>query len=128
MPESGLASPTLENVSSKKLKQELLHGIAKNKLNADDWLFLGYGRSHYSTSSIRTIIKKASKLAGIKKNVHPHTLRHSFATHLIENGYAVTEVQPLLGHNNIDTTMIYLHMASPNLLKVESPYDSLSME
>ena len=57
--------------------------------------------------------------------MHPHTLRHSFATHLIENGYAVTEVQPLLGHRSINTTMTYLHMASPTLLNVKSPYDGL---
>ena len=71
-------------------------------------------------------MKDAARKAGFRKNVHPHTLRHSFATHLIENGYAVTEVQPLLGHNSISTTMIYTHLAAPTLLKVESPYDGLT--
>ena len=97
-----------------------------NHLNDDDWLFSGNNGSHYSAASIRLIIKKATKHASIKKNVHPHTLRHSFATHLIQNGYAVTEIQPLLGHNSLNTTMIYLHMASPELLKVKSPYDDLN--
>jgi len=112
-------------VISKKLKSELVCWISENKLNINNWIFKGQGTSHYSTESIRLIIKKAARKAGISKNVHPHTLRHSFATHLIENGYAVTEVQPLLGHNSLNTTMIYLHMASPQLLKVKSPYDSL---
>lgn len=115
-------------VISRKLKSELINRIAALKLSNDDWLFAGQGNSHYSSESIRMIIKNASRKAKIKKNVHPHTLRHSFATHLIENGYAVTEVQPLLGHNSLNTTMIYLHMASPQLLKIESPYDSLCKE
>ena len=71
------------------------------------------------------ILRKATKQAKLKKKVHPHMLRRSFATHLIQNGYAVTEVQPLLGHNSLNTIMIYLHMASPSLLKVKSPLDSL---
>jgi len=108
-----------------KLKKELLDWISVNKLVVSDWLFKGNGTNHISASSIRLILKDATTKSDIIKNVHPHTLRHSFATHLIENGYAVTEVQPLLGHNSINTTMIYLHMASPTLLKVKSPYDSL---
>ncbi len=110
-----------------KLKLELQKFINENKLELDDWLFTGQsGKNNpVSASTIRAIVKDASKLAKITKNVHPHTLRHSFATHLIENGYAVTEVQPLLGHKSMETTMIYLHMASPNLISVKSPYDSL---
>lgn len=53
-------------------------------------------------------------------------LRHSFATHLIQNGYAVTEVQPLLGHSKIETTMIYVHLAAKHLLQVQSPLDALN--
>ena len=61
-------------------------------------------------------------MAGIEKRVHPHMLRHSFATHLIENGYAVNDVQALLGHKSPETTMIYLH-ASGNMINVKSPLD-----
>jgi len=61
----------------------------------------------------------------INKKIHPHTLRHSFATHLIQNGYDVNSVQSLLGHNSSQTTMIYIHMASPNLINVKSPLDSI---
>ena len=108
-----------------KLKSELLDWIEKQKLDSDDWLFTGHGREHISIATIQAIIKEAVRKAKIFKHVHPHTMRHSFATHLIQNGYAVTEVQPLLGHSSLQTTMIYLHMAAPELLKVKSPFDTL---
>ena len=108
-----------------KLKAEILNWVEKQKLSPEDWLFTGYGKDHISPATIQAIIKDATKKAKIGKNVHPHTMRHSFATHLIQNGYAVTEVQPLLGHSSLQTTMVYLHMAAPELLKVKSPYDSL---
>ncbi len=113
-------------VIAQKLKGEILSWISTGKLHSEDWLFSGYGMTHISTSTVQIVLKQAARLAGIRKNVHPHTLRHSFATHLIENGYAVTEVQPLLGHASVQTTMIYLHMASPHLLNVQSPYDELT--
>ena len=72
------------------------------------------------------IVKKAAKKAGIIKNVHPHTLRHSFATHLIENNYDVCSLQSLLGHNSPQTTMTYVHTASLNMINVKSPFDSLA--
>lgn len=109
-----------------KLKSGLLGWIEKQKLGLDDWLFTGYGRNHISSATIQQIIKDAARKAKIFKHVHPHTMRHSFATHLIQNGYGVTEVQPLLGHSSLQTTMIYLHMAAPELLKVKSPYDALN--
>jgi site-specific recombinase XerD len=111
-----------------KLKEELLGWVEEKGLDFEDWLFPGQGRGHISAQTIYLIVKKATKKARIRKKVHPHTLRHSFATHLIQNGYAVTEVQPLMGHSKMETTMIYLHMASPNLLRIESPFDSLSKQ
>ncbi|MEK6934521.1 MAG: site-specific tyrosine recombinase/integron integrase, partial [Nanoarchaeota archaeon] len=110
------------------IKQELRGYIRENKLDNDSWLFLGQKNNHYSQRSIQEIIKRAAKKAKIKKKIHPHTLRHSFSTHLIENGYDVTSVQALLGHNSPDTTMIYLHMANPNIIKVQSPLDSLDLQ
>ncbi len=112
-------------VVAKGLKYDLQQWIKDNNLQKEDWLFSGLHEKHYSAESVRQIIKKACKRTRIAKRVTPHTLRHSFATHLIENGYAVTEVQPLLGHNSLETTMIYLHMAAPTLLKVQSPLDAL---
>jgi len=90
----------------------------------EDFVFSSYN-GKFSVRTIQEIIKKASKKAKITKKVHPHTLRHSFATHLIENGYSVSEVQSLLGHNSLDTTMIYVHLARPKLINVKSPLDSL---
>ncbi|NQV91623.1 tyrosine-type recombinase/integrase [Candidatus Woesearchaeota archaeon] len=111
-------------IVAEKLKLELQRWIRDHNLNKNDWIFSGIYGNHISDSSIRKILITAAKRANIKE-VHPHMLRHSFATHLIENGYAVTEVQPLLGHTSIDTTMVYLHMASPQLIKVQSPFDAL---
>lgn len=114
-------------IIAKKINQDLINHIKENKLNNNDWLFKGQKLSHYSTKSIYLIVKKATKKAKIQKKVHPHTLRHSFATHLIENNYDVISVQSLLGHNSPETTMIYLHIASPNMLKIQSPLDSLPL-
>jgi len=76
------------------------------------FLFEGYvpGKS-YSAGSMRKIVKNATIKAGIKKNVSPHVLRHSFATHMLENGVNLKRVQLLLGHNSMKTTSIYLHLA-----------------
>ena len=104
------------------LKEELSK-LADN-LNCEDYLFKGRC-GHITVRTIQEIIKQAVKKCGLKKKAHPHTLRHSFATHLLENGYAVTEVQPLLGHAKIETTLIYSHLAQPKLLNVQSPYDCL---
>ena len=96
------------------------------RLSPEDYLFTGV-HGQYSAASIREILKRAKKKARIYKNVHPHTLRHSFATHILENGYAVTDLQPLLGHSKIETTLIYTHLAKPKLLNIQSPYDALSL-
>ena len=73
------------------------------------------------------MVQKAANKAGIHKNVHVHTLRHSFATHLVENGYGVTTIQSLLGHSSSETTMVYVHLVSPNLVSVKSPIDDLQL-
>lgn len=88
-----------------------------------DLFFEGWDGSHYSPTSIRAFLKRSCRLAGITKKVTPHTLRHSYATHLIENGVNLRHVQTLLGHSKPETTMIYTHVAKKDLLNIRSPLD-----
>ncbi len=112
-------------ILAQSLKRDLERWISTYNLTPDSFLLPGKRPFPYSPSSLRLVLHQAAKKAGVPKNVYPHILRHSFATHLIENGYAVTDVQPLLGHSRIDTTLVYTHMAAPALLHVTSPLDSL---
>ena len=89
-----------------------------------DWLFEGKEKgNHISARSIQEIVYDARKHAGITKPVSPHTLRHSFATHLIEAGTSLHHVQLLLGHRSPVTTTVYLHVSRLNLSQVTSPLD-----
>jgi len=77
----------------------------------------------YSIRSIESIIKKAAEKAGIIKNVTPHMLRHSFATHLLENGVDLRIIQKLLGHSRLETTQVYTHVSKAAIAKIKSPID-----
>jgi integrase/recombinase XerD len=110
-----------------KLKQEIFDYIIKNNLRQESFLFSSYN-GRMSSRTVQEILKKASIKAGIKKRVHPHTLRHSFSTHLIENGYSISDVQSLLGHKSPETTMIYVHITSPKFLTIRSPLDDLQFK
>jgi integrase/recombinase XerD len=79
----------------------------------------------YSQRGVQWAVKEASKKAGILKDVHVHTLRHTYATHLLEDGVDITTLKGLLGHENIETTMLYLHVAQLNTKPVFSPLDTL---
>ncbi len=85
-------------------------------------------RHHIADRKLRTAIKKASEKAGILKRVTPHTLRHSFATHLLERHYDIRTVQELMGHASVETTMIYTHVMNRPGLHVVSPMDELDLE
>lgn len=82
-------------------------------------------RHHIFETSVQKAIKKAAQKAGIHKPVGPHTLRHSFATHLLEGGTDIRTIQDLLGHKDLKTTMVYTHVA--NLAAVQSPLDRIRL-
>ena len=107
------------------LKDDLIKLINLKKLNEFEYLFTNNRKNRYNVSTPRMIIKKAAKEARINKKIACHTLRHSFATHLIEDGYSVSEIQSLLGHKSPETTLIYLHTSLPNMIKVKSPLDNI---
>ena len=90
------------------------------------WLFNGQApESHYAAKGIAWVMREALKKTGISKEVSIHSLRHSYATHLIEDGLNIVTVKELLGHAYIETTMIYLHIAQCPLVQAHSPLDTL---
>lgn len=82
-------------------------------------------RHHVSESMLQKAVKKAIRQAGITKTASPHTFRHSFATHLLQSGYDIPTVQKLLGHTDVRTTMVYLHVMEKDKIEVVSPADML---
>ena len=90
-----------------------------------EYLFEGENGGPYSPSSVSKIIKRAAKKAGIIKNVSAHMLRHSFATHLLEAGTDLRQIQLLLGHTSTRTTEIYTHVTKSHLKIIKNPLDSL---
>ncbi|MCB4809641.1 site-specific integrase [Tamlana sp. 62-3] len=90
-----------------------------------NYLIEGQNGLAYSDSSIRKFLKQSCKLANIKKLVSPHTLRHSYATHLLEQGVNLRHIQELLGHARPETTMVYTHVARKDLLDIQSPLDKV---
>lgn len=91
---------------------------------ADDFLFTNGRDDRLTEATIQKIVSHAAERVGIKKNVSPHTLRHSFATHLLENGTDIRYIQELLGHAKLQTTQIYTHVARNDLAHLRSPLDS----
>ncbi len=123
---------------------ELPHALARKYPNAGkewawQWVFpsdnlskdpqTGIVRRHHRYgSSLRKRIKAAAKKAGVQKQVTPHTFRHSFATHLLENNYDIRTVQELLGHKSVKTTMIYTHVLNKGASAVQSPLDRVKIQ
>jgi len=112
-------------VIAEKLVPSIKELIAREELGPEYYLFCSNRDKKYHMRSLQQIVKKAAKKAKLEKNIGCHTLRHSFATHLIEDGSSVSEVQALLGHKSPETTFVYVHTASPKLIKIKSPLDSL---
>jgi len=114
-----------------KQRYVMLSGILKSDLmkyielqKPEKYLFSGR-KGKYSVKSIQKIFENAAKKAKIKKKASCHTLRHSFATHLLENGTDIRYIQKLLGHSRLQTTQIYTHVADSKLKNIKSPLDDL---
>ena len=92
------------------------------KKGYQDFLFLNNRGQNLTRVMIYTILNIAKKRLGFKKNISPHLLRHSFATHLIENGADISSIQKMLGHTNITTTERYLHVSKKHLIETIKKY------
>jgi integrase/recombinase XerD len=90
-----------------------------------EWLFEGAKGRQYSVSSVQSIVKAAYERAGIKKKVSTHTLRHSFGTHLLENGTDLRYIQSLMGHESSKTTELYTHITTKGFDQIQNPLDKL---
>ncbi len=109
---------------SPKLLETLRHYWRESR--PDPWLFPGRDRSRPLTrESVGQVFARARKKAGILKHVSPHSLRHSFATHLLERGVNIRVIQRLLGHRNVRTTEIYTHVAETYVRDTKSPLDDI---
>ncbi len=99
------------------------------KYRPSKWLFEGSQKgNHISTRTVQAIFKQACEKAGIKKPVSVHSLRHSFATHLLESGVDLRYIQEILGHKSSKTTEIYTHVSKANIAKIKSPFDGIMEE
>jgi integrase/recombinase XerD len=90
-----------------------------------EFLFEGQNGGQYSIRSAQSVFKQALERAGVKKNLGIHSLRHSYATHLLEMGTDISYIQKLLGHNDIKTTAVYAHVKKSDAVKIKSPLDTL---
>ena len=110
----------ISQINKKCIMNYLKKSRSKNKINPThtDTLFLNRRGKGLTRAMIFTIVKNLTKLAGIKKNISPHTFRHSFATHLLENGADLKTIQQMLGHESITTTEIYTHLDNKALVNV----------
>ncbi len=91
------------------------------------YLFNGIDGGKYTAISVRNVLKRSTRHAGLRKNVTPHMLRHSYATHMLENGTDIRYIQAILGHNSIKTTEIYTHVSSKNVLAIKSPIAEMQL-
>jgi site-specific recombinase XerD len=126
----------IKSSKGKKDRYSLVSDVAlqtlqkyRKKERLKKWLSLiGSKEKHITGRTVQKIFQNACKKAGIKKNVSVHSLRHSFATHLLESGIDLRYIQELLGHKSSKTTEIYTHVSSKNLSAIKNPLDSLLAE
>jgi len=98
------------------------------KYKPNKYVIEGQNGGRYSPKSVQSIFKRALQKAGIKKKATVHTLRHSFATHLLDDGTDIRYIQELLGHKRLETTQIYTHVSSYSINKIKSPADKLKID
>ncbi len=106
-----------------QLRQWYRHARSKSEIKPGSWLFTGYRFNHLSRRQLNRLFHQSVAAAGIDKPVSLHSLRHSFATHLLEQKTDIRVIQVLLGHKKLETTARYSHVASKTLLEVKSPHD-----
>ena len=105
----------MSDISVRLIREYLAEDRPAPKRGEEDYVFLNRRGSHLTRQMIFIVIKNHASLAGIDKTVSPHTLRHSFATHLLEGGANLRVIQQMLGHESIGTTEIYLHVSNTRL-------------
>ena len=145
---TGIRVSELVNLKVNDLDLEACKGIVKGKGNKQRVIFLNKGLAEklkeylqnkkpesyifsdekpITARNVQKIIKRAAKKAGLNKKVTPHTLRHSFATHHLEEGTDIRRIQVLLGHSRIDTTQIYTKVSNKDLEKLKNPLDDIEI-
>ena len=118
----------LSEVLLAQLREWYRHARSKHAIKPGGWLFPGMNlRRHLSSRQLNRLFHQACDAAGIERTVSLHTLRHSFATHLLEQKTDVRVIQVLLGHKKLETTARYAHVASKHLLDVKSPLERLPL-
>ncbi|MCA1758775.1 MAG: site-specific integrase [Bacteroidales bacterium] len=98
------------------------------EMKPENWLFQGENGNPYSETSVLNIVKAAARKAGITRRVYPHILRHSFATHHLEQGTDLRYIQIWLGHSSTKTTEIYTHVSQNDFNKFKNPIDDINLE
>ena len=109
------------SILSKSVSKELKK-FCESKKN-ENFVFTNRKGNPYNPRTIQLAIKKAKEKAGIEKDIHIHSLRHSFATHLLEDGVDIRKIQELLGHSSLETTQIYTKISNQQLKNIKSPLD-----